>query len=277
MPIAVHALRPVVLRRSFATWDTRASCCSMLVETVFPPIPSEAVLPLAGYLVERGEFAFVAVLLASTAGSVLGAVLLYEAARRGGRPFALRFLRFARLEESRLEEAERWFARRGALIVLLGRCVPGMRSLVSLPAGLLRMPRWEYLLFTLLGSLDVERRAGGRRLRARLAVGAACPTSSARSPSRWWRSRYSPPRRSSRGSWSAAGGPAPIHSSAGQAVCITSRTTWRCSRMVSMPSSPGCRPKPQYIATPNSSRYFDAVSYRRLQAGMPSRGRTMPR
>jgi membrane protein DedA with SNARE-associated domain len=125
----------------------------MLVETVFPPIPSEAVLPLAGYLVERGEFAFVAVLLASTAGSVLGAVLLYEAARRGGRPFALRFLRFARLEESRLKEAERWFARRGALIVLFGRCVPGMRSLVSLPAGLLRMPRWEYLLFTLLGSL----------------------------------------------------------------------------------------------------------------------------
>jgi membrane protein DedA with SNARE-associated domain len=124
----------------------------MLVETVFPPIPSEAVLPLAGYLVERGEFAFAAVLATSTAGSVLGAVVLYEAARHGGRPFALRFLRFARLEESRLQEAERWFARRGALIVLLGRCVPGMRSLVSLPAGLLRMPRWEYLLFTTLGS-----------------------------------------------------------------------------------------------------------------------------
>jgi membrane protein DedA with SNARE-associated domain len=124
----------------------------MLVETVFPPIPSEAVLPLAGYLVERGEFAFAAVLLTSTAGSVLGATLLYEAARRGGRPFALRFLRFARTDEARLREAERWFARRGALIVLLGRCVPGMRSLVSLPAGLLRMPRWEYLLFTTLGS-----------------------------------------------------------------------------------------------------------------------------
>ena len=124
----------------------------MLAETVFPPIPSEAVLPLAGYLVERGEFAYVAVLLASTAGSVLGAMVLYEAARRGGRPFAERFLRFAQLERVKLEEAERWFARRGALIVLLGRCVPGMRSLVSLPAGLLRMPRWEYLLFTLLGS-----------------------------------------------------------------------------------------------------------------------------
>jgi membrane protein DedA with SNARE-associated domain len=124
----------------------------MLAETVFPPIPSEAVLPLAGYLVERGEFAFVAVLVTSTAGSVLGAVLLYEAARHGGRPFAERFMRFARLDPAKLEEAEEWFGKRGPLIVLLGRCVPGMRSLVSLPAGLLRMPRWEYLLFTLLGS-----------------------------------------------------------------------------------------------------------------------------
>jgi membrane protein DedA with SNARE-associated domain len=124
----------------------------MLAETVFPPIPSEAVLPLAGYLVERGEFAYVAVLLTSTAGSVLGAVLLYEAARHGGRPFATRFLRFAHIEEGKLDAAERWFAKRGALIVLLGRCVPGMRSLVSLPAGLLRMPRWEYLLFTFIGS-----------------------------------------------------------------------------------------------------------------------------
>ena len=124
----------------------------MLAETVFPPIPSEAVLPLAGYLVERGDFNYVLVLVTSTAGSVLGAMLLYEAARHGGRPFAERFLRFAHLQPEKLEDAERWFARRGALIVLLGRCVPGMRSLVSLPAGLLRMPRLQNLGLTLLGS-----------------------------------------------------------------------------------------------------------------------------
>ena len=124
----------------------------MAVETVFPPIPSEAVLPLAGYLVERGEFAYVLVLAASTAGSVLGAVLLYEAARHGGRPFAQRFLRIARLDAEKLDEAERWFEKRGVLIVLLGRCVPGMRSLVSLPAGLLRMSRARYVLLTLIGS-----------------------------------------------------------------------------------------------------------------------------
>jgi len=124
----------------------------MLAETVFPPIPSEAVLPLAGYLAEQGEFSLTAVLITSTVGSVVGAQLLYEAARRGGRPFALRFLRFARLQPEKLDEAERWFAKRGPVVVLLGRCVPGVRSLVSLPAGILRMPRWEYLLFTLIGS-----------------------------------------------------------------------------------------------------------------------------
>jgi membrane protein DedA with SNARE-associated domain len=125
----------------------------MLAETLFPPLPSEAVLPLAGYLADRGEFHLVAVLAASTAGSVLGAAVLYELARRGGRPFAHRFLRFARLEPARLERAEGWFARRGPLVVLVGRCVPGVRSLVSLPAGILRMPRWEYLLYTAIGSL----------------------------------------------------------------------------------------------------------------------------
>ena len=124
----------------------------MLAETVFPPIPSEAILPLAGYLVETGDFAFVPVLVTSTAGSVVGAMVLYEAARAGGRPFALRFLRFARQDAERLDEAERWFARRGAIVVLVGRCIPGARSLVSLPAGVLRMPRWEYLLFTVIGS-----------------------------------------------------------------------------------------------------------------------------
>lgn len=124
----------------------------MVAETVFPPVPSEAVLPLAGYLAERGEFSLVAVLVTSTAGSVFGAVLLYEAARHGGRPFALRFLRIGRLQPEKLDQAEEWFARRGPIVVLVGRCIPGVRSLVSLPAGVLRMPRWEYVLFTFVGS-----------------------------------------------------------------------------------------------------------------------------
>ncbi len=125
----------------------------LVAETVFPPIPSEAVLPLAGYLAERGELHPLLVLLTSTAGSVLGAVLLYEAARHGGRPFADRFVRRAHIDPKRLDEAEAWFARRGVWVVLFGRCIPGVRSVVSLPAGVLRMPRLTYVALTLVGSL----------------------------------------------------------------------------------------------------------------------------
>ena len=76
----------------------------MVAETVFPPIPSEVVLPLAGYLVEQGEFTFVGALVASTVGSLVGAVALEEAARHGGRPFAERFVRFAHQDPAKLDE-----------------------------------------------------------------------------------------------------------------------------------------------------------------------------
>ena len=124
----------------------------MVAETVFPPIPSEVVLPLAGFLVAEGDFAFVPALVMSTAGSLVGAVLLYEAARHGGRPFADRFVRFAHQDPAKLDEAERWFRRRGSFMVLAGRCVPGVRSLVALPAGVLRMQRGRYVVLTLIGS-----------------------------------------------------------------------------------------------------------------------------
>jgi len=124
----------------------------MVAETVFPPIPSEVVLPLAGYLVEQGDLTFAGALIASTVGSLVGAVALEEAARHGGRPFAERFVRSAHQDPAKLEDAERWFRRRGWLMVLAGRCVPGVRSLVALPAGVLRMPRGQYVVLTLIGS-----------------------------------------------------------------------------------------------------------------------------
>jgi membrane protein DedA with SNARE-associated domain len=124
----------------------------MVAETVFPPIPSEVVLPLAGYLVQQGDFAFVPALVASTIGSLVGAILLEELARHGGRPFADRFVRFAHQDPGKLDEAERWFERHGSIMVLAGRCIPGVRSLVAIPAGVLRMPRGRYVILTLIGS-----------------------------------------------------------------------------------------------------------------------------
>lgn len=152
----LHLLDPVVaisFREVLNDLGYAGLTLLLLAETVFPPIPSEAILPLAGYLVGVGDFNFVAALTSATAGSVVGAMLLYEAARFGGRPFALRFLKFARQDPDRLGDAERWFDRRGAVMVLVGRCIPGARSIVSLPAGLLRMGRVKYFLLTLLGSV----------------------------------------------------------------------------------------------------------------------------
>lgn len=125
----------------------------MFTENVFPPIPSEVVLPLAGYFVAQGDLGFAGVLAAATLGSVLGSAFLYELARYGGRPFVLRYGRLLRVGPRDLERAEAWFARRGPGVVLVGRCIPGLRSLVSLPAGTLRMSRPLYLGLTAVGTL----------------------------------------------------------------------------------------------------------------------------
>jgi membrane protein DedA with SNARE-associated domain len=125
----------------------------MAVEHVFPPIPSELVLPLAGFEVGRGNLNLVGAIAASTAGSLIGASMLYAIARRGGRPLVLRLRGVLRVGEEDLDRAERRFRRHSAWIVVLGRMVPGIRSLVSLPPGLLRMPFGRYLALTFTGSL----------------------------------------------------------------------------------------------------------------------------
>lgn len=125
----------------------------MAVEHIFPPIPSELVLPLAGFEVGRGNLNFFGALAASTVGSLIGASALYAVARRGGRPLVLRMRGALRFDEATLDRAERRFERHSTKVVLLGRMVPGMRSIVSLPPGLLRMPFGRYLALTAIGSL----------------------------------------------------------------------------------------------------------------------------
>ena len=124
----------------------------MLAETVLP-IPSEVVLPLVGLQVSAGHLDFWAAVLAATAGSVVGAWVLFLLGRLGGRPLVLRLPSFLGLTEERLARTENWFARRGNVLVLLGRLVPGIRGVVSVPAGTLRMPWWRFTLLTAVGSL----------------------------------------------------------------------------------------------------------------------------
>lgn len=125
----------------------------VLVENLFPPIPSELVLPLAGYLASRGRMDLGLVVLAATVGSVLGALVLYEAGARFGRVRLRRLItRMPLMELEDLERAEVWFARYGELSVLVGRCLPVVRSLISVPAGVAEMPRWRFTVLTTLGS-----------------------------------------------------------------------------------------------------------------------------
>ena len=124
----------------------------ILAENLFPPLPSELILPLAGFYVGTGEMAFVLAVLAATVGSVAGALILYAIARFGGRRVLLKWGKVLRVRERDLDRADDWFDRHGGWIVLFGRLVPGARSLVSIPAGLSEMPIVRFTLLTTLGS-----------------------------------------------------------------------------------------------------------------------------
>lgn len=126
------------------------------LENLIPPIPSEIVLPLAGFLVGQGRFSFLPVILAATIGSVVGAWVLYGVGAVLGeyrvRSLFRSFGRFVLMDENDFEKSREWFGRHGAKAVLLGRLVPGVRSLISIPAGLVGMSPWQFTLYTAIGS-----------------------------------------------------------------------------------------------------------------------------
>jgi membrane protein DedA with SNARE-associated domain len=127
------------------------------IENVFPPIPSEVVLGLAGYTASRGDAWVVGMIIAATVGSVVGAWILYGFSAAVGpvrlRAIVIRYGGWLGFGEAELDRAEEWFDRRSRLAVLVCRCVPVVRSLISIPAGFRRMPLGMFTLFTTLGSL----------------------------------------------------------------------------------------------------------------------------
>jgi membrane protein DedA with SNARE-associated domain len=128
----------------------------MFVENVFPPIPSELIMPLAGFISRQGELSLAGVIAAGTLGSVLGALPLYYLGRKLGaerlKTLADRHGRWLTVCGGDIDRAIGWFDRHGRAAVFIGRLVPGVRSLISLPAGIDRMPLVSFLLFTALGS-----------------------------------------------------------------------------------------------------------------------------
>ena len=126
------------------------------LENIFPPIPSEVILPLAGFLIGQNRFSFPAVLISTTLGSLIGALLLYGIGMAVGqqrvRRLFERYGKWALLTPDDLTRAESWFDRYGPVAVFIGRLVPVVRSLVSIPAGYRRMPLGQFLLLTGIGS-----------------------------------------------------------------------------------------------------------------------------
>ena len=129
----------------------------MLLENIFPPIPSEVVMPLAGFLAATGELSFLGVLVAGTVGSVAGATFWYWIGLKLGedrlRRFTERHGRWLTISPEEVDRASDWFRRHGAWAILIGRILPGLRTLISVPAGVARMPLLPFLFYTTLGSV----------------------------------------------------------------------------------------------------------------------------
>ena len=124
----------------------------MAIESACIPLPSEIIMPFAGYLVSTGHFNLY---LAATAGAIgcnLGSIVGYEIGKRGGRPVAERWGRYVLVGPGELDAADRFLARFGNIAVLIGRLLPVIRSFIAFPAGVARMPLIPFHIYTFIGS-----------------------------------------------------------------------------------------------------------------------------
>ncbi|GAB6388754.1 DedA family protein [Stutzerimonas marianensis] len=129
----------------------------MLLENIFPPIPSELIMPLAGFVAARGDLDFILVILAGTAGSVAGALPWYYAGAKLGKDrmkrLAERWGHWLTLSPEDVDKASDWFDRHGKAAVFFGRLIPAVRTLISVPAGIAGMSMTLFLIYSTLGSL----------------------------------------------------------------------------------------------------------------------------
>ncbi|KQW45312.1 MULTISPECIES: DedA family protein [unclassified Roseateles] len=129
----------------------------MVAENIFPPLPSELIMPFAAFQAARGELHWVLVVFAGAAGSLVGALPWYYVGRRVGLERVLRFSdrygRWLTLKREDIERAEEWFVNKGTAALVFGRLVPALRTVISLPAGISRLPFWRFCLWTAVGSV----------------------------------------------------------------------------------------------------------------------------
>ncbi|APZ44234.1 DedA family protein [Acidihalobacter ferrooxydans] len=124
----------------------------MAIESACIPLPSEVIMPFAGYLAATGTLNLWWVALAGALGCVAGSLVAYAAGAWGGRPFVERYGRYLLISRRDLDMADRWFARHGDITILIGRLLPVVRTFIAFPAGVARMPLWRFNLYTFIGS-----------------------------------------------------------------------------------------------------------------------------
>jgi len=128
----------------------------MCLENLFPPLPSELIMPLAGVLAADGDLTLAGVIVAGTVGSLAGQSAWFELGRRLGerriRAFAARHGRWMAVSPEDLDHARDWLNRHGAAALVLGRLVPTVRTLISLPAGMAGIPWWQFLTYSAVGT-----------------------------------------------------------------------------------------------------------------------------
>ncbi len=125
----------------------------MTLESANIPIPSEVIMPFAGFLVASGRLDLLSVVLAGTFGNWLGSSLSYWLGLFGGRPLVIKYGELVHFDHRHLEHSDRWFAKYGDESVFLGRLIPIVRTFISLPAGISRMNFGKFSLYTILGAL----------------------------------------------------------------------------------------------------------------------------
>jgi membrane protein DedA with SNARE-associated domain len=145
---------------SITSWISSAGPAGVfaatLLETVFPPIPSEIIFPLIGFTAQSKGLGFgnaIGMATIGALGSTVGAIMIYFLSLKIGRPAILRVGKYVLINESKLRRAELWFEKHGAVAVFAGRLAPGIREIISIPAGLGKMNIVKFILFTFVGSL----------------------------------------------------------------------------------------------------------------------------
>lgn len=125
---------------------------AMAIESACIPLPSEIILPLAGWMVSRGDFDLWLSALAGTLGCVIGSTVAYWVGALGGRPLLMRYGKYVLISPHEIATADRWFGRYGEAAIFFSRLLPVVRTFISLPAGISRMHFGRFLIYTALGS-----------------------------------------------------------------------------------------------------------------------------